>query len=257
MQIDLITVSAQLINFLILVWLLKRFLFRPVLDVMSRRESLIDEQLKEASTMIAESDAVKLTHLQAIASLDTEKRSILDATTKIAADEKNRMLEEARQESHDRRNAWLDSLEAEKRELGDSFRASIASSSRYVTDALLRRISNRSLNDQMLDSFIDQLAALDAEAKDKFSANPSAQPAAITLVSAMPITSAAQRSLSQAVHEALGCDSTIDYQVDEQLIAGVQLNANGIHLKWNVSDMLEDLDDELSQVMENVGASNH
>ena len=257
MQIDLITVSAQLINFLILVWLLKRFLFRPVLDVMSRRESLIDEQLQEASTMTAEADAVKLTHEQAIATLETQKNRILDATVQLAADEKNRLLEEARKENHDRRNAWLDSLDAEKRELGDSFRASIASSTRYVTDALLRRISNRSLNDQMLDSFIDQLTAIDSQAKDKFTANSAAKPASITLISAMPMNSAAQHSLSQAVHEALGIDSTIDYQVDEQLIAGVQLNANGNHLKWNISDMLEDLDDELSQVMENIGASNH
>ena len=45
MDVDWITVSAQIVNFLILVWLLKRFLYRPVLNAMNRREQRIHQRL--------------------------------------------------------------------------------------------------------------------------------------------------------------------------------------------------------------------
>ena len=48
MQIDWLTVSAQLINFLVLVWLLKRFLYRPVMDAMQRREQHIAARIGAA-----------------------------------------------------------------------------------------------------------------------------------------------------------------------------------------------------------------
>ncbi len=48
MAIDWITVSAQIVNFLILVWLLKHFLYQPIIRAMDRREQRVSERLNEA-----------------------------------------------------------------------------------------------------------------------------------------------------------------------------------------------------------------
>ena len=54
MLIDWFTVGAQALNFIVLVWLMKRFLYRPVLDAIAAREQRIAQQLAEAATQMAE-----------------------------------------------------------------------------------------------------------------------------------------------------------------------------------------------------------
>ena len=48
MKINWFTVIAQVINFLMLVWLLKKFLYKPILDAVNEREKKITDQLKDA-----------------------------------------------------------------------------------------------------------------------------------------------------------------------------------------------------------------
>ncbi|MGB5569161.1 MAG: F0F1 ATP synthase subunit B, partial [Sedimenticolaceae bacterium] len=56
MLIDWFTVGAQLLNFLVLAWLLKRFLYRPILDALDAREQRIAAELADADAKRAEAD---------------------------------------------------------------------------------------------------------------------------------------------------------------------------------------------------------
>ena len=54
MLIDWFTVGAQALNFLILVWLLKRFLYKPILHAIDEREKRIAKELADADAKKAE-----------------------------------------------------------------------------------------------------------------------------------------------------------------------------------------------------------
>ena len=56
MSIDWFTVAAQIINFMVLVWLLQKYLYKPVLNAVRKREQKIAGQLSEAAA--AETTAV-------------------------------------------------------------------------------------------------------------------------------------------------------------------------------------------------------
>lgn len=253
MQLDWITVAAQFINFLVLIWLLNRFLFRPVLAVMTNREELIDKQLEEASIKMGQADSVREEYQAAISTLDAEKTTILSAAvTQAKADEK-KLLESTRMEINQRRDAWLESLAAEKQEIGDLFKQSIASTVQSICDSLLRRISNRGLNDQMIESFIDQFARLDSSAREILRKNQET----ITIVSAQQIKEDSRHLLTNALAEQFDNDPTIDYQIDEQLIAGLKLEIEDFELDWSLRNMLESLDAELSSAVENADANTH
>ena len=56
MQIDWLTVAAQIVNFLVLIWLLQRFLYRPITNAMARREARIEERLSDARTRRKEAE---------------------------------------------------------------------------------------------------------------------------------------------------------------------------------------------------------
>jgi F-type H+-transporting ATPase subunit b len=59
MLIDWFTVGAQLLNFLVLAWLLKRFLYRPILDALDAREQRIAAELADADAKRAEADKAR------------------------------------------------------------------------------------------------------------------------------------------------------------------------------------------------------
>jgi len=253
MQFDWITVLAQLVNFLMLVWLLNRFLFRPVLAVMASRENLIDEQLQEASLQIRQADSVRQKYQTEINALEAEKDAILSAAVTQAEADERKLMDNAREKINKRRNTWLDSLEIEKQELANVFKQSIATTVSTISENLLRRISNRGLNDQMVDSFIDQLNTLDSSTKDRIRANQQI----ITIVSAEPVNSRSRRILTKALQEQFDYEQDINYQIDQQLIAGLRLHVDGFGLDWNLSNMLESLEDELAFVIENADANAH
>jgi hypothetical protein len=56
MLIDWFTVGAQVVNFLILVWLLKRFLYKPILHAIDERERRIAKELADADTRKTEAE---------------------------------------------------------------------------------------------------------------------------------------------------------------------------------------------------------
>ena len=66
MSIDWVTVAAQAVNFLVLVWLLKRFLYRPILDGIDARERDIEARVTAAATAKAEADAAAASHAAAL-----------------------------------------------------------------------------------------------------------------------------------------------------------------------------------------------
>ena len=55
MGFDLVTFIAQIVNLFVLVWLLKRFLYRPILEVIEKRQQEIRNKLQAAEDMRIES----------------------------------------------------------------------------------------------------------------------------------------------------------------------------------------------------------
>ena len=114
MLINWFTVLAQIVNFLILVYLLKRFLYGPILRAMQEREKKIARRLQNAEDRELEAD-------QRAASLEDEKQKLLDEKEEILRDAKEQVkawrdtrVEQIREEIDRLRQAWIDSVENDK-----------------------------------------------------------------------------------------------------------------------------------------------
>jgi F-type H+-transporting ATPase subunit b len=98
MNINWFTVIAQVINFLILVWLLKKFLYKPVLEAIDEREHKIVARLKDAEAKEVEAQKEQDEFVKKNKQFDIEKSWLMDkaiADTKI---KKDALLEDARKE---------------------------------------------------------------------------------------------------------------------------------------------------------------
>src|SRR5580693_6836832 len=99
MPIDWFTVVAQAINFLILVWLLKRFLYRPILSAIDAREKGIADQLADAVAKEAEAHKDREDFQHKNEAFDKERAALLTKATDEAKAERQRLLDQAQKDT--------------------------------------------------------------------------------------------------------------------------------------------------------------
>jgi F-type H+-transporting ATPase subunit b len=112
--IDWFTVGAQVVNFLILVVLLKKFLYGPITQAMSAREAKIQAQLVEAETRRQEAAAAETAMQQRLQELEDKRQALAAQVEADVARQKKILLETARQEVGQYRQGWLQALAREK-----------------------------------------------------------------------------------------------------------------------------------------------
>ena len=99
MLIDWFTVAAQALNFLLLVWLLKRFLYQPVLDAINAREQRIALQLADAAAKEAAASKERDEFARKNTEFDSQRAALLAKASEEAKAELQRLLEQARKEA--------------------------------------------------------------------------------------------------------------------------------------------------------------
>src|ERR1700679_1223290 len=97
MLIDWFTVGAQALNFLVLVWLMKRFLYKPVLHAIDEREKRVAAELADAASKRAEADTEREEFQKKQAEADEQHDALLKKATDEADAERRRLLDAARQ----------------------------------------------------------------------------------------------------------------------------------------------------------------
>jgi F-type H+-transporting ATPase subunit b len=238
MLIDWFTVAAQALNFIILVWLLKRFLYRPILNAVGAREKLIADELANADARKAEAQKERDDYQRRNAAFDKERAALMSKATDDAKSERQRLMDEAR-------NA-ADAVSAKRQETlrGDARSQSQAIVRRTQDEvfAIARKtltdLGGTSLEDRIGAVFSQRLRALDGAAKQSLgdALKSSSEPAILRGAFDMP---AEQRAaIGNAINETFSADIHIRFETAPDLIGGIELIANGQKLAWSIADYL-------------------
>ena len=163
MQIDWITVIAQLINFLVLIWLLKRFLYGPITNAIVRREARIAERLRDSEDARREAKRQAEALAEQRAAVDRQQGEIMEEARHQAKTLRETLEREARDEAQELRHAWRQQVDDEKEAFLGSVRQSTA---RYVGElarTVLKELADADLEAQAAKRFADHLRALDGK----------------------------------------------------------------------------------------------
>ena len=153
MQIDWLTVAAQIVNFLVLVWLLQRFLYRPITSAMRRREERIESRLAEAREARETAEAEERRLEEKEADLDARADAILASAREEAEELRERLERELREEMEEKRAAW-------RRHLAEERDALVVSLRRQAGQKVLR-IAERVLADYADSDVAERVSRLD------------------------------------------------------------------------------------------------
>ena len=161
-NLDVISVNiwqilASLANLLLLTWILKRFLFKPVKKILDARRVAIDADYAQAAAAKAEAEEDRLNYEAAMAAARQTSDQIISEATRMAEHRGNEIVSEAREKATDiRRQAEADAL-LERKKAEDDMKREIADVSARLTGKLLQREINEEDHRALIDSFLQEI----------------------------------------------------------------------------------------------------
>jgi F-type H+-transporting ATPase subunit b len=236
MNFDWWTFALQAANFLILVWLLQRFLFKPVKAIVARRKEEISRALTEASAEKESAERLKQEIEAKRSQIGAEREKMMDAAREQLSAERQRIIEEARSEAETIRARALKRLDEERTAASDElFERSLALAT-TLAERLFRELAVPSMEQPFLGRVIDYLDRLPVEGRDQLLARSSA--GALTVTTAHPLGAEEQSEWHAQLAKRLGADFSIKFSADPTLIAGVEITFPHAILRFNWRDSL-------------------
>jgi len=250
MLIDWFTVGAQIINFLILLVLLKIFLFDRIVRAIDEREAKINARFEEADRTEEEARHKAQALAQEKRGLEEKRAELMETARKEAEDQRRQWAAKARQEIEDQRIRWQKALADQKEAFSRDLRHLAAGQVCAVSRRALKDLADENLEERIIEGFLGRIAAMDDAAKKKFNRLQSRQNNAAAVRSAFEVSTRMRQKITRALHQALSEDLEIDYATDPDLLAGIELKADGQKVGWSLKDYLQTLEENVINAIE-------
>lgn len=238
-MIDWFTVAAQIINFVILIYLLKRFLYGPIIRAMDERERRMKEAMTRAEQ--AEEEARR----QA-AALSKERQALLDARQRLQAAAavevsawREKAMASATEEVKTLRRSWEDRLRHDQAEFARVLKKRIAQQVMLIGDKVLKDLADQELDQQIIRSLLEKVR----DNQTKFQENGSKR--SVLVRSGLPLTESRVKVLRDQFHQWFPETREIQFESVPELGVGIQVIAGNQKLAWNLTEYLEDLEKEI------------
>lgn len=245
---DWFTVIAQIINFLILVVLLQRFLYGPIVRAMDRREAEIAARLDAAARTSVEAEQEKK-RFETMAQEFEDAREEMRAHAREEADAlRTELLEKVREEVERIRTQWHESLHGERDSFLRSLRSHVCEEACTVARRAVTELADSSLEEQMAVCLERHIRNLDAGKHEDITRHFRASQSDIIVRSAVELSEVGRSALVRAVN-GLTDAAELRFEVEPSLICGVEILAGGRSLAWNLENYLYDLEEKLAEAM--------
>ena len=242
MLIDWFTVGAQALNFLILVWLMRRFLYKPILHAIDEREKRIAAELSNADAKKAEAEKERDEFQNKNTEFDQQRAALLSKATDEAQAERQRLLDEARKAA--------DALSAKRQETlrndAHNLNQAISRQAQKEVFAIARKaltdLATTSLEERLGEVFTRRLREMDGKAKEGLGAalKTASDPAVVR--STFDVPAAQRAAIQNALNETFSAEIRVRYETAPDLISGIELTANGQKVAWSIADYLVSLE---------------
>lgn len=251
MNVDWFTLSAQIVNFLILLFLLRKFLYGPLRDVMEKREQKITSRLEEAQQKLEEADAKRESYRQKLDELDRMREQLISEAKAEAAEKRKELEQEARRQVETMQKNWEESIELEK----ESFFNELHQQATYNTIDLLRKLVNslasRSLEEVTIQKFIEQLRGMDNKKRKR--ALQSALDfgeGKMKVVSSFELPEETKKEIKNVLKELFSVELNCEFEIHPRLGFGIEMRAEGWKIGWNANIYLEDLTENIEHLFQ-------
>lgn len=242
MQISWFEIIAQIINFFIILFILQKLLYKPVMNAMEKRQERIQKSQIEADEKMKEANELIYRYERKIEDIQKEKREILDEARSEATKKKESLLQEYQTEAENKRNAYLKEIEDEKENFIDRLRKNIGESAVRIASHILNEISSKELENEVFDTFILSLRNLKQDIPDEkvLSSEEHAE-----VLSSRALSAAEKKTVEDSLRDQIKNLKAVGYQTDPDLILGHELSLETYTVHASIRNYLDEIERDI------------
>ncbi len=249
MLIDWFTVGAQALNFIILVWLLKRYLYKPILNAVDAREKLIAAELADADAKKTEAQKERDEFQRKNDEFDQQRAALLSKTTDEARAERQRLLDDARKAADALSAKRQEALQSDAANLNQAIRRRTQQEVFAIAQKALTDLATTSLEERISEVFIRRLRAMDVKAKEGLgeALKTGTEPAIVR--SAFDLPAAQRAAIQKALNEIFSGEVRVRFETAPDLVSGIEVTTNGQKIGWSIADYLASLEKGVGELL--------
>jgi len=246
-MIDWFTVGAQLLNFVILVWLMKRYLYKPILDAIDAREAKVAAELTDADTKRTEAEHERDRYRKKNEDFDQERAALASKAAEEVEAERQRLLDEAHKAADALRTKQQQALQSDAEHLNKALLQTTQDQVFAIARKALADLATTELEERMAEVFLRRLRALDGDAKAQLADALAAEPAVIK--STFDLGDEQQAAIQSALDETFSKPIRVQFETAPRLIGGIELVAHGQKVAWSIGEYLASLERGVAELV--------
>jgi F-type H+-transporting ATPase subunit b len=255
MLIDWFTVFAQIVNFLALIWMLKIFLYKPILKVIADRQNEISAQLNEAKLKKVEADAEHETFRKKNVEFDQQKVEKIKKITEETEQFREKLTSEVKVDAEKQKTKWYTSLENEKDEVFHDLSNRIQTEILSIARKTIVDLSEGSLEEHIVDVFLQRVNKMTKKEKEDFISDLG--PDSLQIKTNSDLNEVFREKIKKTLQSVFEKEIEVTFTASSDLIAGIELMSKGKKMSWNIADYLSSLESQINKVMvKNPGQNN-
>jgi F-type H+-transporting ATPase subunit b len=250
MLIDWFTVGAQVVNFVILVWLMKHFLYKPILNAIDAREKRIASELADANAKRTEAEKERADFENKNKAFDDQRSALLSKATGDAKAEGAQLLDKARKDADILRDTQAVALQNDHARMSGQITRMATEEVFGIARKALADLATVSLEERVGEVFTRRLHEMSGKDKDLLAAalNASSEPAVVRSAFVMPTDQ--QAAIQNALNETFSAVVRVRFETTKEAICGIELSANGQKVGWSIATYISALDQKIGAFLE-------
>lgn len=250
MGINLVVFFAQIVNLFVLVWLLKKFLYRPIINAVEKRQSEITNKVNKAKEEYALAEKEHKALSEKLQHFEKHKKTKFDETEKEIEDFKAHQLSLVKKQIQQIKQKMQNDLNRQTASLHTQIRETFADNFVNLTQKMMRELSSETAFSSSMTLFQKQLKNLSKQDIKKIKSAYEKQNI-ISIYSSETLTQKMQEELALFLSKTFQWDLPLKmrFETDKNLILGLEMMVGNHSTEWHLKSYLDEYQDKLNTAL--------
>ncbi|MDR4499532.1 MAG: hypothetical protein MRK02_16685 [Candidatus Scalindua sp.] len=248
-MIDWFTVCAQIVNFLILVFLLKRFLYGPIIKAIDKREEKISARIQEVEQKRLAAEEEKNMYLKKNEDFELQRAEMHARMKEDTESQKKQLLEKSRQEIEDIKTRWSESIMQERDVFLRDLRKRVIDQVYAITRQALADLAASDIEQHIVNLFLKKIKEVNGANGEKITQALRDSATGITIATSFELPEEQRDSILQAVRELAAENKDVTFIVSKDILCGIELREKDYVIGWNLENYLTSLEKDFDKAI--------
>ena len=233
---ELYTIIAQIINFSVLLFLLNKFLYKPVMKTMEKRRNDIKQKIDDTEKKLEETEKLKEEYLNKLKEVEEENIVLRQRVIDDVAKFKEIEMQKAQDDISNKRERFNDYLKLEQKNLLEKFNKNLLDMFVKYSNHMFSAIANSTLQKEIINAFLNKVNILD---KDKIEDINKMKADKIYIISNALLADDEKELIKKSLKDKGFIFSEIEFMIDKKLVLGIDMKIGSYVFSWNIKEFTE------------------